>query len=354
MPVGVVRRSRWRSEGRQETRLTVLRRDRERVGQRRHEDLLDGSGPSGRAKLRRLPVEALNADAHERGEEGVEVAEMTMQYAFGDARLGGDCSAGQRVRTAIDGLRQSGGFGDPEVWTFEWQRRYSREQWLDELPTTGLLTSLPAARLAELLSGVMGSDRPGTGSARGKDAVVERDGHGGHSSRRRARRQRVVWLWPVLAVQRHGRCGRTSAQCGGQSGRGGESQAPQGDGGDGCRGASMLEGEADGQRPQPAQAHGDGRRDGGDSALEMVGRRRHAGTRDERVADRRHKLGRRDQQADDECASRDQQQEHADEQQPLPACDHRSRAEAASGGRRGECSEHSADAHDREHRADRS
>jgi hypothetical protein len=80
MPVGVVRRSRWRSEGRQETRLTVLRRDRERVGQRRHEDLLDGSGPSGRAKLRRLPVEALNADEHERGEEGVEVAENRASF----------------------------------------------------------------------------------------------------------------------------------------------------------------------------------------------------------------------------------------------------------------------------------
>jgi SAM-dependent methyltransferase len=55
---------------------------------------------------------------------------------------------------AIRGLRQSRRFGDPELWTFEWQRLYTGEQWLDELPTSGLLTRLPAVKLAELLSGI--------------------------------------------------------------------------------------------------------------------------------------------------------------------------------------------------------
>jgi len=55
---------------------------------------------------------------------------------------------------AIGGLRQTGGFSEPELWTFEWQRSYTTEQWLDELPTSGLLTRLPADRLARLLAGI--------------------------------------------------------------------------------------------------------------------------------------------------------------------------------------------------------
>lgn len=55
---------------------------------------------------------------------------------------------------AIDGLRQAGGFGEPERWTLHWQRAYTAAAWLDELPTTGLLTRLPHERLERLLEGV--------------------------------------------------------------------------------------------------------------------------------------------------------------------------------------------------------
>jgi SAM-dependent methyltransferase len=55
---------------------------------------------------------------------------------------------------AIEGLRQAGGFGEPERWTFEWQRTYTQAEWLDELPTTGLLTRLPHDRLERLLDAV--------------------------------------------------------------------------------------------------------------------------------------------------------------------------------------------------------
>ncbi|WP_410590015.1 class I SAM-dependent methyltransferase [Amycolatopsis sp. lyj-23] len=46
------------------------------------------------------------------------------------------------------------GFGVPERWSFEWERTYTRDEWLDFLPTTGGLTRLPPAQLAEVLAEV--------------------------------------------------------------------------------------------------------------------------------------------------------------------------------------------------------
>ncbi|GAA4915732.1 SAM-dependent methyltransferase [Nonomuraea thailandensis] len=53
-----------------------------------------------------------------------------------------------------DGIREAGGFGEPERWHFAWEQPYTREEWLDLLPTTGALTRLPADKLAEVLDGV--------------------------------------------------------------------------------------------------------------------------------------------------------------------------------------------------------
>lgn len=50
-----------------------------------------------------------------------------------------------------DGIRQTGRFSEPEQWRFTWERTYSREEWLDQLPTFGGLTQLPADSLAEIL-----------------------------------------------------------------------------------------------------------------------------------------------------------------------------------------------------------
>ena len=36
---------------------------------------------------------------------------------------------------AADGIREAGGFGDPEQWRFDWERSYTRDEWLDQLPT---------------------------------------------------------------------------------------------------------------------------------------------------------------------------------------------------------------------------
>ncbi|MDH2426686.1 class I SAM-dependent methyltransferase [Sphaerisporangium sp. TRM90804] len=52
---------------------------------------------------------------------------------------------------AADGMKQVGGFGEPEQWRFDWERYYTRDEWLDQLPTSGALTRLPPDRLAEVL-----------------------------------------------------------------------------------------------------------------------------------------------------------------------------------------------------------
>lgn len=53
-----------------------------------------------------------------------------------------------------DGIRETGGFGDPEQWRFDWETTYTRDEWLDQMPTQGTLTRLPADKLAEVLEGV--------------------------------------------------------------------------------------------------------------------------------------------------------------------------------------------------------
>jgi SAM-dependent methyltransferase len=55
---------------------------------------------------------------------------------------------------AAEGIRKVGGFSHPEQWRFDWERSYTRDQWLDQLPTSGALTRLPPDKLAEVLAGV--------------------------------------------------------------------------------------------------------------------------------------------------------------------------------------------------------
>jgi SAM-dependent methyltransferase len=56
--------------------------------------------------------------------------------------------------TIPDGIRASGAFTEPEQWRFEWERTYTRDEWLDYLATSGALTRLPADRQAPILETV--------------------------------------------------------------------------------------------------------------------------------------------------------------------------------------------------------
>lgn len=47
-----------------------------------------------------------------------------------------------------------GAFGESEQWRFDWERSYSRDEWLDQVPTHGGMSQLPPAKQGELLAGV--------------------------------------------------------------------------------------------------------------------------------------------------------------------------------------------------------
>lgn len=53
---------------------------------------------------------------------------------------------------AADGMRDAGAFSEPEQWEFDWQHAYTRDEWLDALPTSG--SAVPPDRLGELLEGI--------------------------------------------------------------------------------------------------------------------------------------------------------------------------------------------------------
>jgi SAM-dependent methyltransferase len=55
---------------------------------------------------------------------------------------------------AADGMREVGEFGEPEQWPFEWERSYTRDEWLDQVPTSGGHNQFPPTQLEELLSGL--------------------------------------------------------------------------------------------------------------------------------------------------------------------------------------------------------
>jgi SAM-dependent methyltransferase len=74
-------------------------------------------------------------------------------------------SGGFRNRPAIDlyragwekvadVIRQAGAFGEPEEWLSYWERPYTRDEWLDLVPTSGGFTRRPEAIQQELLDGL--------------------------------------------------------------------------------------------------------------------------------------------------------------------------------------------------------
>jgi SAM-dependent methyltransferase len=55
---------------------------------------------------------------------------------------------------AADGIRQAQAFDDPEQWRFDWDQPYTRDEWLDQLPTQGGLTLFPQTKQDEVISGI--------------------------------------------------------------------------------------------------------------------------------------------------------------------------------------------------------
>lgn len=55
---------------------------------------------------------------------------------------------------AADAIRAVGGFAEPEIWRYDWERDYTRDELLDLVPTSGGMTTLPAEQVAEVLAEV--------------------------------------------------------------------------------------------------------------------------------------------------------------------------------------------------------
>lgn len=53
-----------------------------------------------------------------------------------------------------EAIEMTGKFGAPEQWRFDWTQDYTREQWLDLIPTTGGLTGIPPDQLTAVLAAV--------------------------------------------------------------------------------------------------------------------------------------------------------------------------------------------------------
>jgi SAM-dependent methyltransferase len=58
------------------------------------------------------------------------------------------------LNRAADGIRAAGGFDEPEQWRYDGERTYPRDEWLDQLPTSGALTRLDPDALDEVLAAV--------------------------------------------------------------------------------------------------------------------------------------------------------------------------------------------------------
>lgn len=56
--------------------------------------------------------------------------------------------------TAVAGIRATGAFSEPERWRLDWERSYTRDEWLEQVPTFGGHSQFPPAKLEELLSSV--------------------------------------------------------------------------------------------------------------------------------------------------------------------------------------------------------
>jgi SAM-dependent methyltransferase len=68
--------------------------------------------------------------------------------------FGGSAAYAEQSTKAADGIVEAGAFDLPEQWSFDWERSYMRDEWLDLVPTFGGHTQFPPGKLDELLAGL--------------------------------------------------------------------------------------------------------------------------------------------------------------------------------------------------------
>jgi SAM-dependent methyltransferase len=77
-----------------------------------------------------------------------------------------DASGGYSLflRKASEGVQSVGGFTDAEQWQFDWEQLYSKDEWLEQLPTQGTLTQASAEQV-EQISDTVGAAIDGLGGS---------------------------------------------------------------------------------------------------------------------------------------------------------------------------------------------
>ena len=73
---------------------------------------------------------------------------------FSLATLAGPDAYSAMCTKAADGMRQAGAFGHSQEWRFDWDRPYTRDEWLEQVPTFGGACQLPPAKLQQILAGI--------------------------------------------------------------------------------------------------------------------------------------------------------------------------------------------------------
>jgi SAM-dependent methyltransferase len=81
-----------------------------------------------------------------------------VQRVVPDAPLGGGLPGpdgyARLADRAIGGMHEVKTFEKMETWFFDWERPYTRDEWLDAVPTFGGSNRMPAAQLNEVLAGI--------------------------------------------------------------------------------------------------------------------------------------------------------------------------------------------------------
>ncbi len=58
------------------------------------------------------------------------------------------------LSTAEDAIRQTTGFGEPEQRRYPWEQTYTRDAWLDQLPTSGFFAQIPPDTARAVVAGI--------------------------------------------------------------------------------------------------------------------------------------------------------------------------------------------------------
>jgi SAM-dependent methyltransferase len=61
---------------------------------------------------------------------------------------------GALAAKAAGAMRETGAFGDPEHWEFEWDRPYTRDEWLEQVPTSGFAPRIQPDTMQQILAGI--------------------------------------------------------------------------------------------------------------------------------------------------------------------------------------------------------